>query len=284
LKREAEKYARFYQDYRKMIEEEKLNSVCIVTPAHESVKVAKQCIEMGINNILIEKPIVPLAYLREGYELLKISKERNVRIMSADIICFDPATITLKKNINKLGKVNAILTIRFGKYPYRFTEVGVNEDLLVHDFTFARYLLDWEKFYVKNVIKNAFFREKQIDFVSVEAVSQSNVRLIASATWLSEEKIRLAIVIGEEKIAQINFLDEKKNLRLLPKEIIKQIDLKVIKQIEGKEIGETVPLEKFEPLEKEIKYFLETIRKNETPITSLERALETLETLYVTAL
>jgi predicted dehydrogenase len=204
--------------------------------------------------------------------------------MSADIICYDPATITLKKNLNKLGKIKAILTIRFGKYPYRFTDVGVNEDLLVHDLTFARYLLEWEKFYVKSVIKHPFFRETQIDFVSIEAISQSNVKLIASATWLSEEKIRLAIVIGEEKIAQINFLDEKKSLRLLPKEMIKQVNFKVIKKIEEKEIGETIPLEKYEALEKELRYFLETIKNNETPITNLEKALETLEMLYPTIL
>ena len=284
LKFEAKKYAKFYQDYKEMIEKEDLNAVCIVTPAQRNAKVAKQCIQMGISNILIEKPIVPLAYLREGYELLKLAKEKNVRVMSADIICYDPATITLKKNLNKLGKIKAILTIRFGKYPYRFTDVGVNEDLLVHDLTFARYLLEWEKFYVKSVIKHPFFRETQIDFVSIEAISQSNVKLIASATWLSEEKIRLAIVIGEEKIAQINFLDEKKSLRLLPKEMIKQVNFEVIKRIEEKEIGEAIPLEKYEPLEKEIKYFLETIKNNETPITNLERALETLEMLYPTIL
>ena len=284
LKFEAEKYAKFYQDYKEMIEKEDLNAVCIVTPAQQSAKVARQCIQMGISNILIEKPIVPLAYLREGYELLNLAKEKNARVMSADIICYDPATITLKKNLNKLGKIKAILTIRFGKYPYRFTDVGVNEDLLVHDLTFARYLLEWEKFYVKSVIKHPFFRETQIDFVSIEAISQSNVKLIASATWLSEEKIRLAIVIGEEKIAQINFLDEKKSLRFLPKEMIKQVNFEVIKRIEEKEIGEAIPLEKYEPLEKEIKYFLETIKNNETPITNLERALETLEMLYPTIL
>jgi predicted dehydrogenase len=284
LKFEAEKYAKFYQDYKEMIEKEDLNAVCIVTPAQQNAKVAKQCIQMGISNILIEKPIVPLAYLREGYELLNLAKEKNARVMSADIICYDPATITLKKNLNKLGKIKAILTIRFGKYPYRFTDVGVNEDLLVHDLTFARYLLEWEKFYVKSVIKHPFFRETQIDFVSIEAISQSNVKLIASATWLSEEKIRLAIVIGEEKIAQINFLDEKKSLRFLPKEMIKQVNFEVIKKIEEKEIGEAIPLEKYEPLEKELRYFLETIKNNETPITNLERALETLEMLYPTIL
>jgi predicted dehydrogenase len=160
----------------------------------------------------------------------------------------------------------------------------VNEDLLVHDLTFARYLLEWEKFYVKSVIKHPFFREAQIDFVSIEAISQSNVKLIASATWLSEEKIRLAIVIGEEKIAQINFLDEKKSLRFLPKEMIKQVNFEVIKKIEEKEIGETIPLEKYEALEKELRYFLETIKNNETPITNLEKALETLEMLYPTIL
>jgi len=277
LKFEAENYATFYLNYEEMLKNEKLEAVCIVIPPSLNVKVAKTCIEFNIKNILIEKPLTTLRQIKEGYELIKIAEKEGTKIMVGDIICYDSSTIALKNNIKKLGKIKAILTLRFGKYPFRFLDVGVNEDLLIHDLTFARYILDWQKFYLLNNIKENMFRENQIDYTTIEAISETGVKLISSVTWLSETKIRLAIVVGEEKIAQVNFLDENKYVRILPHEIVK---IPTIKSIE--EIGEVIEVDKTESLERELIHFIEVVQNKREILTTPERHLETLEILYPT--
>lgn len=286
-KEEIEKYSKFYLDFEEMLEKEKPDILVIAVQPQNNLSLLKKALEKNIKNILIEKPLTTLKQLNEAYEILELAEKKEALVMVGEITCYDPVTIALKKNIETLGYIKAIATIRSGKYPFRFTEVGVNEDLLIHDIFFARYILDWQKLSLENHIKASLFRDSQIDFIAINGVFEKGTRLISIASWLSEEKIRFATVIGEKAIAQLNFLDENKYARILPPEVVKEIrygSIEEFRKIEREKYkyAKELELERIEPLENELRYFLRCVEKNEEPLTNLRREIETLEILKKT--
>lgn len=287
----AKKYGvKFYTDYIQMIKEENPDAVSIVVPVNFHAKIMRDCINLGQKYIFVEKPAVPIRNVSEGYELLRLASENGSMIMVGDIICYDPATQVIKENLNKLGKISSILCLRFGPYPYRMDDVGVNEDLLVHDLTLARYLLGWPKFYfTKSPIQASLYRKHQIDFSTIEAKTQDGITFISSDSWIPEKKVRIAVVVGEKSIAQINFTEEDKSVRLLPPEIIKEIregSAEDWQRLESERslLGKDLPVKKEGPLENELKHFINCIKNKGIPLTNLEKSLETLEMLYPTVL
>ncbi len=287
-KEEVEKYSRFYFDFDEMIEKEKPDILVIAVQPQDNSRLLKKALKKNIKYILVEKPLMPLKQLKEANEILELADKKEAIVMIGEITCYDPATIALKKNVETLGDIKAINAIRLGKYPFRFTHVGVNEDLLIHDVFFARYILDWQNLSIKNYIKASLFRTSQTDFIAIDGIFEKGARLISIASWLSEEKIRFAVVLGEKAIAQLNFLDENRYVRILPPEVINEIrygSIEEFRRIEREKYkyAKELELEKIEPLENEIKHFLKCVEKNEEPLTNLRREIETLEMLKKTA-
>lgn len=281
--KEGIKDANFYESAEEMLERESLDALIISVQPKDNLKIIDLALNFRIKNIFVEKPLTTLDQLDSAKSLI----EKEARIMVGEIICYDPATIALKENLKELGKLNSIVSLRSGKYPFRFIDVGVDEDLLVHDLTFARYLLDWQKFEIKSQIKEKIFRESQIDFIAIEAFSEKGVKFIAIASWLTEEKIRVATVLGEKAIAQINFLDENKYVRIFPPEVIRDIRTGTIEEFrrlerERSNIAKELKLLNMEPLEIEHRHFIDCISNGREPLTNLKRSIETLEILKET--
>lgn len=273
LEKKAKDYkVNFYSDHKKMIKEENPKGVIIAVPATYHAKILRDCIDLGLKYILVEKPALPIKNIDEGKEILRHASENDSMIMVGDILCYDPATQIVVENLGKLGKISSILCLWFGPYPWRIDDVGVNEDYVIHGLSFARYLLDWKKFYItKSPIQTSLYRESQIDFSSIEAKTQDGVSFIISSSWLPKKTVRTAVVVGEKSIVEVNFDDKEDGVKFLPPKII-----------EGT-VGEKIPIVG-DALENELKHFVNCIENRTHSLTSLNRSLETLETLFPTVL
>jgi len=284
---EIENCCNFYKDFEEMLDKEKPDALIIATPPQNNILLIRKAMKKGIRYFLVEKPLTILDNIKEAEQLLEETNKNKVIVMVGEITCYDPATRALKKNIDKLGEIKTIFAIRSGKYPFRFTQVGVNEDLLTHDLSFARYLLDWQKFQIKNIIKASLLREKQLDFIAIDSLSEKNIRFIAISSWLTEEKIRLATVLGEKAVAQVNFLDESRYVRILPPKVIEEIrygSIEEFRRIEREryKLAQEIELENKEPLEIELMHFIDCIKKEEEPLTNIARAVENLRIIEQT--
>ncbi len=102
-----------YQDYKEMIEKENLDAVVIATPHYSHVKIAKDCINKGLN-VLCEKPISVTT--KEAKELIDLYNENQ------NLICammYNQRTNQMYKkakeliesgSIGKIQRVNFIIT------------------------------------------------------------------------------------------------------------------------------------------------------------------------------
>ncbi len=104
-KKRADEYnIKHYIDLEELIDTEKPDIISIATPDPFHYEPAKKAIEKGVH-VLIEKPIT--INVQEADELINLAKEKNVRVAVDFHKRWDPATISVKLELEKkeAGKV-----------------------------------------------------------------------------------------------------------------------------------------------------------------------------------
>ena len=97
-----------YEDYKEMLEKENLDllSVCVPNFLHKEIVIAAADF---VSNIICEKPLA--TSLEDGREMIKVCKEKNVRLMYAEDWLFAPA-LRRAKEICSEGAVGNILYVK----------------------------------------------------------------------------------------------------------------------------------------------------------------------------
>ncbi len=106
-----------YNDYREMLNKEKLDFVDICTPGFTHHEIAKNALEQGIN-VLVEKPLA--LHLNQVIELKNISEKNNVIIGVMMNYRYKDIVLKLKNDIDEgfLGKITKVQTIHHGPCVY----------------------------------------------------------------------------------------------------------------------------------------------------------------------
>ena len=157
--------------------------------------------------------------------------------------------LKLKEEIDleNLGKIVAMSTVRVGPYNPRIRDVGIITDLAVHDIDIMSYLYS-EK--VKSVHAYAgSVMHKFEDYTSMIIGFGNGHAGVIETNWLTPHKIRTITVTGTKGIAYADYLDQ--TLRVC------------------NERGETrVKVEKKEPLICEIEHFIDCVNNDTEPLVS----------------
>lgn len=104
-----------YQDFMKMLDEQKPTLVAIATESGEHAKIAKECIKKGVN-VIIEKPIS--LSLKDAKEIIDLSKEYNVKVCACHQNRFNKAIQKIRGAIDdsKFGRIfHATAHIRWNR-------------------------------------------------------------------------------------------------------------------------------------------------------------------------
>ncbi|MFC1631354.1 Gfo/Idh/MocA family protein [Candidatus Omnitrophota bacterium] len=119
----ARKYnCRGYLDYTKMLEQEQLDAVHILTPHYLHPPMAIQALNKKIN-VLTEKPIA--INPRDGEKMIKIAKKNKVKLGVISQNRYNPGSQLVKKYLEnkKLGKVKAVkLIVTYYKPDYYYSK------------------------------------------------------------------------------------------------------------------------------------------------------------------
>lgn len=110
-----------YIDYKEMISENNLDFVAIATESGKHAEIALYCIENNIN-IVIEKPMA--MNIKDANEIIKKSKERNVKVCACHQNRFNKAVQEMRK---------AVEDKRFGKISHGSIHVRWNRDKNYYD-------------------------------------------------------------------------------------------------------------------------------------------------------
>jgi len=251
----AEKFnVPFFTDYREL--EGKVDAVTIVVPTSIHHQVASFFLERDIHTF-IEKPITKT--LEEATDLLATAGKKQLTLQIGHVERFNAAIIKLRSLIECPMFIECQ---RMGPFSNRVQDVGVVQDLMIHDIDIVLSL-------VRSPIK-------RIDAVGIPVMTENediaNAHIVfengcianLTASRVSEEVIRKLRIFELDKYCSLDYANQA-------------ISLRKKSNLEEKIIKEELEVHKAEPLRLELEHFIECVREHKKPLVTIEDGKNALE-------
>lgn len=259
---------------------ELVDAVTIATPTPTHFEIARFLLERG-KHVLVEKPITETT--EDARALADLAHERGLVLQVGHVERFNPVLGALEE---RLTQPRFIESHRLSPYPARSTEIGVVLDLMIHDLEIILHL-------VRSPVAS-------FDAVGVAVLSKgediANVRLrfengcVANITVsrVSPERLRKIRVFQADAYLSLDYqaqegfmyrlAHEGEEESSLFKKLLGGAHATLVTEFAGKRIvREPVPIDKGEPLKRELADFLACAREGLKPKVSGREATAALE-------
>ncbi len=173
-----------------------LDLVVIATPPSTHFDIAMDAVSRGLN-ILLTKPFT--TNQRDTELLLASAKEKEVQVFVDHTYLFSPPVQFIKKALRDqlLGDIQYINSSRVNLGIVQY-DVGVIEDLMVHDLAILQFLFDENPLQVYS-LKAIHNPARTVSTSIVSMVYPNNKIVSLFASWNSPVKLRNFIVSGSKK-------------------------------------------------------------------------------------
>ncbi|HDQ03820.1 MAG TPA: Gfo/Idh/MocA family oxidoreductase [Deltaproteobacteria bacterium] len=254
----AENYnCRAFTDHREMLGQ--VDAVSIATPTGFHYQVAKDFLAAGID-VLIEKPICET--LEEADELILLARENKKILQVGFVERFNPAVMALE---NLLSRPLFIEVHRLHPFFERGTDVDVVLDLMIHDLDI--------------ILKFVESQVRAVEAVGVPVLSDktdiANVRLSFDSGCIANIT---ASRISGKTMQKIRFFSPEgyHSVDCRKREII-SLSKKTDSEGKAQIVQNNVEVGTHDPLEEEIRSFVEVVANRTRPLVSGEEARESLK-------
>ena len=269
----AKKYnCKFFEDSEDFLSEN-LDAVSVCTPTSMHRDVVIDALEKD-KHVLVEKPIAD--NLRNGEDMAKKADKMGRLLAVGYVERFNPALSKLKEIVD-FSQIYSTVSIRFGPLPPRIKDSGVFLDLASHELDILNYLTKMQPV----VLYTHFSSSSNSVFEDYAYVSlkYGHIHSHIEASWLPNYKLRLINLYGNEKFYILNYAQQ--NLRCYkspPKAKMEHGSWNDILWL-SRNVEEEISVLSNEPLELELKCFLESVKRNEVlePLCSTEEGLQVLK-------
>lgn len=244
---------RSYQRYSDLISQVEVDALSIATPTETHYTIAKDALLAG-KHILIEKPITTT--LAQADELLALAEKKEVILQVGHIERFNSA---LEAVVQQGKPPRFIECDRLGPFSPRVANVGVVIDLMIHDIDIVLSLV-------------------RSPIVSIDSVG---LKVLTSHEDIANARIRFqngtvanltASRVTPETLRKIRIFQEDAYLSL---DYAKQ-ELMVYRKVGDQIQAQNYPIQKEEPIKKELTSFIDCIRSGRKPVVSGREAREAL--------
>jgi len=263
-----------YSSIHDMLDKEEIDALTITSPTSTHYEVAKMVIERGIS-VLIEKPIAD--NVEHATELIELAKQNNVTLMVGHIERFNPAVTALKNIIEagELGDITSLISKRVGVFPAQIKDANVIIDLAVHDIDIFSYLLNREPDGIFGNAGRALIDDRE-DYAEI-FLTYGQQNGIVQVNWITPIRIRQLSVTGTKGYAELNYMTQE--LVVHESNYTRDTDHlgdPVIKFDTPN--TRTIPIDNQEPLNLELRHFLDSVRTNTSPLITGEVGRNALRT------
>ncbi|TQR33028.1 gfo/Idh/MocA family oxidoreductase [Campylobacter sp. MIT 99-7217] len=190
----------FYENLDEFLEQN-LDLLIIASPTNTHFDLAKKAFSK-VKNILIEKPLA--LNLTQMKELDELSKTLQINVGVGFSERFNPVIKALKQAL-KDEKIISINIQRYSSYPQRITDVGVLQDLAVHDLDLLAFLSQSE--FKQSKVFKGFAHSQQREDDSIIACELENCIGVVHESWNASYKKRQISVICEDNSYEANLND-----------------------------------------------------------------------------
>jgi len=233
-----------------------VEAVSIAVPTVSHYPVTKDSLLAGVD-VLLEKPIT--TRVQEAQELNTLAKEKNAVFQIGHLERFNGA----------LGAMNGVLTsplliesYRLAPFSGRGADVDVILDLMIHDIDIILNILGPDIEDVEAV--GTPLCSPYIDVAHARIRFKGGCVAHISASRIAQEKVRKMIILQNDSHLSVDYL--KQSL---------MITRRGEHQTEGMQVDEVV--RKIDPLETQLKSFVQSVRERTLPLVSGEDGQRALE-------
>ena len=238
-------------DYRGLLG--KIDAVSIAAPTNLHYEIGRYFLSQGIH-ALIEKPFTP--NLKEADALIKIARKNKLILQVGHVERFNSAFSAVKSIIQNPQFIECH---RLSPFPNRSLDIGAVLDIMIHDIDI-----------VLGLVNSPL---KKVESVGIAVLTQfediANARLCFKNGCVAN---LTASRVSDEVMRKIRIFQKNTYISLDYKEAEASVYRK-----DGTQISkENLPIEKEEPLKKELASFVECVINRKEPLVSGEVAREAL--------
>jgi UDP-N-acetylglucosamine 3-dehydrogenase len=246
-------------------------SVCTPTSAHRDAVI--EAFEKG-KHVLVEKPLA--TNLRNGEEMVEKAVETD-RLMAVGYVERFNSAVSKLRELVDLSQVYSTVSIRFGPFPPRIKDIGVLLDLASHEIDTLNYLTKTQPdvlyIHVSSRAKSIF---EDYAYISLK---YGHMHSHIETSWLPNYKLRFINLYENERFYTLNYAQQTlKSYRAPPKAELDHGSWKDLLWL-SRNVEEDIPSSSNEPLELELRCFIESIKKNKIldPLCKCQEALQVLK-------
>ncbi len=259
-----------------------VDAVAVITPVWSHFELAKAALENG-KHVFVEKPFT--SNTAQAKELIDLAARKNLRIMVDHTFLFTGAVKKIRQLIDEgtLGKLYYYDATRVNLGLFQH-DVNVIWDLAPHDLSIMSYLIKAKP--------EAVSASGQVHLNGFEDLAYMTVffsdKIIAhiNVNWLSPVKVRTTLIGGEKKMVVWNDLEADEKVKVYDKGVeITNGREGVYDLLVSYRSGDmwAPKVDQTEALKTEAKYFVECVRKNETPFNDGMAGLRVVRLLEAAA-
>jgi len=234
----------------------RVEAVSIAVPTCSHYGVTKDFLAAGVN-VLLEKPIT--ATVPEARELNALAKERGAIFQIGHLERFNGA---LEAMNGVLKSPLLIESYRLSPFSGRGIDVDVILDLMIHDIDIILSIVDSEIERVEAV--GMPLCSPHIDVAHASIFFKNNCVAHLSASRIAQERLRKMVILQKDSYLSVDYMKQSLTITRRGKRGRAEI-----------EVNETV--RKNDPLEKQLKAFLQSVRQRTAPLVTGEDGQRALE-------
>ena len=232
-----------YTDYQKLFD--KVEAVSVAVPTNLHYKIASDLLKHKIH-CLVEKPFT--TNLREADSLIKIAKKNKLILQVGHIERFNSAFSATRKVIHNPQFIECH---RLSPFPHRSLDVGAVLDIMIHDIDIILGLVQSKIKKIESVGVNILTQFE--DIANARITFRNGCIANLTASRVSDELMRRIRIFQEDTYISLDYKEAKAS-------IYKKSGLTITK--------EDLPIEKEEPLRKELESFLDCVANQKEPLVS----------------
>lgn len=240
-----------YSDYRQLFGKADAVSICVPTNLHYAI--AAEFLKQK-THALVEKPFT--ASLKEADALIKLAKKNKLVLQVGHVERFNSAFSATQKIIKEPKFIECH---RLSPFPHRSLDVGAVLDIMIHDIDIILGLVPSKIKKIESVGVNVLTKFEDIANSRITFKNGCVANLTSSR--VSDEVMRKIRIFQEDTYISLDYKEAKAS-------VYRRSNAQITK--------EDLPIEKEEPLPKELESFIDCVREHKEPLVSGPVAREAL--------
>ncbi len=233
---------------------DKIDAVNICVPTESHFRIAEFFLNNNIHTF-IEKPIT--SSLEEANKLISLANTKKLKLQIGHIERFNSAFESIRHFTHSPLFIECH---RLNRFPNRSLDIGVIMDLMIHDIDIILGLINSSIKDIQAVGVNVLTNLE--DIASVRITFENGCVCNLTASRISDDVMRKIRIFQNDSYISLDYVKQ---------------EAFIYKKHKNRILKHSLPIEKKEPLKKELEHFIDCIQQDKNPIISGKEARDALK-------